>query len=124
MLLLKMEADGSVEYINCGHVQPLLHSPAGMRAVENCNMPVGLFADASYASAMLRMEPGERMLIPTDGVTEAEDRGAELFGDGRLQGLVEAGASLGEIFGAISAYMDGVPAQDDCTMVEVRYRLS
>ena len=121
MLLLKMAPDGVVEYINCGHVQPLLHSPAGLRAVENCNMPVGLFADASYASETLRMKAGERMLIPTDGVTEAEDRAAELFGDGRLQRLVEAGASLDEIFGAISTYMDGAPAQDDCTMVELRY---
>jgi phosphoserine phosphatase RsbU/P len=121
MLLLKMAPDGVVEYINCGHVQPLLHSAAGLRAVENCNMPVGLFADASYASEILRMEAGERMLIPTDGVTEAEDRATELFGDGTLQTLVEAGASLGEIFEAISTYMDGVPAQDDCTMVEVRY---
>ena len=122
MLLLRMSPDGTVEYINCGHVQPMLQGVGGVRALENCNMPVGLFADAAYVSAELRMAEGERLLIPTDGVTEAEDRAERLFGEERLQALVEAGASLGKVFEEIVVFADGAPAQDDCTMVEVRYR--
>jgi sigma-B regulation protein RsbU (phosphoserine phosphatase) len=122
MLLMRMSPDGTVEYINCGHVQPLVQSPGSFRALENCNMPVGLFEDASYASDVLRMEVGERLLIPTDGVTESEDGKAELFGDGRLQKLVEAGASLGKIFEEIEWLTGGAATQDDCTMVEVRFR--
>lgn len=122
MLLLRMEPNGTVEYINCGHVQPMLQTAERVRALENCNMPVGLFADAGYASEMLQMGAGDRLLIPTDGVTEAEDRAEGLFGEGRLQALVEAGASLGKVFEEIAVFTDGAPAQDDCTMVEVRYR--
>jgi serine phosphatase RsbU (regulator of sigma subunit) len=122
MLLLRMTPDGAVEYINCGHVQPMLQTAEGVRVLENCNMPVGLFADAGYASEMLQMGAGDRLLIPTDGVTEAEDRAEGLFGEGRLQALVEAGASLGKVFEEIAVFTDGAPAQDDCTMVEVRYR--
>ena len=122
MLLLKMAPDGTVEYINCGHVQPLLQSGVNVRGLKNCNMPVGLFADAAYASEVLTMAAGERLLIPTDGVTEAEDRAEGLFGEGRLQALVEAGASFGKVFEEIAVFTDGAPAQDDCTMVEVRYR--
>jgi serine phosphatase RsbU (regulator of sigma subunit) len=122
MLLLKMEPNGTVEYINCGHVQPMLQTAERVRALENCNMPVGLFADAGYASEILQMGAGDRLLIPTDGVTEAEDRAEGLFGEGRLQALVEAGASLAKVFEEIAVFMDGAPAQDDCTMVEVRYR--
>jgi len=122
MLLLRMSPDGTVEYINCGHVQPLLQSAGKIRVLENCNLPVGLFADAGYASEVLQMEAGARLLIPTDGVTEAEDRAEELFGEVRLQALVEAGASLGKVFEEIAVFTDGAPAQDDCTMVEVRYR--
>jgi len=55
-------------------------------------------------------------------VTEAEDRAEGLFGEGRLQALVEAGASLGKVFEEIAVFTEGVPAQDDCTMVEVRFR--
>ncbi len=122
MLLLRMTPDGAVEYINCGHVQPMLQTAETVRVLENCNMPVGLFADAGYASEMLQMGAGDRLLIPTDGVTEAEDRAEGLFGEGRLQALVEAGASLGKVFEEIAVFTDGAPAQDDCTMVEVRYR--
>jgi serine phosphatase RsbU (regulator of sigma subunit) len=122
MLLLKMTPDGAVEYINCGHVPPMLQSAGGVRLLENCNLPVGLFADAAYTSEMLQMGAGDRLLIPTDGVTEAEDRAEWLFGEGRLQALVEAGASLGKVFEEIAVFTDGAPAQDDCTMVEVRYR--
>jgi serine phosphatase RsbU (regulator of sigma subunit) len=57
-------------------------------------------------------------------VTEAEDRAEGLFGEGRLQALVESGASLGKVFEEIAVFMDGAAAQDDCTMVEVRYRAS
>jgi hypothetical protein len=39
-----------------------------------------------------------------------------------VQALVEAGASLGKVFEEIAVFTDGAPAQDDCTMVEVRYR--
>jgi len=124
MLLLRMGPDGAVEYINCGHVQPLLQSPGTVRPLENCNMPVGLFADAKYASEMLQMVRGERLLIPTDGVTEAEDRAERLFGEERLHALVGAGASLGKVFEEIARFTDGAPAQDDCTIVEVRYWMS
>jgi sigma-B regulation protein RsbU (phosphoserine phosphatase) len=124
MLLLRMSPDGTVEYINCGHVQPLLQGAGSVRVLENCNLPVGLFPDASYASEVVRMVEGERLLIPTDGVTEAEDRAEGLFGEGRLQALVESGASLGKVFEEIAVFMDGAAAQDDCTMVEVRYRAS
>jgi sigma-B regulation protein RsbU (phosphoserine phosphatase) len=123
MLLLRMSPDGTVEYINCGHVQPMLQGAGGgVRVLGNCNMPVGLFADAGYTSEVLRMEAGERLLIPTDGVTEAEDRGERLFGEERLQALLEAGASLRRVFEEIAVFSEGAPAQDDCTMVEVRYR--
>jgi sigma-B regulation protein RsbU (phosphoserine phosphatase) len=121
MLLMRMSPDGTVQYINCGHVQPLVQSPGSFRVLESCNMPVGLFEDASYASDVLRMEVGERLLIPTDGVTESEDGTAELFGDRRLQELVEAGASLGKIFEEIELFTGGAATQDDCTMVEVRF---
>jgi serine phosphatase RsbU (regulator of sigma subunit) len=124
LILLRLGPDGRLEYINCGHVRPVLHTPekAEARVAANCNLPVGLFPDAEYASEVMQLAAGERVLIPTDGVTEAEDGAAELFGSERLQALLDAGAGLGEVFEAISVFTGGAPAEDDCTMVEVRYR--
>ena len=60
----------------------------------NCNLPVGLFPDAAYVSDVLQLLPGERLLIPTDGVTESEDAAAEMFGEGRFQGADYGGGNV------------------------------
>jgi serine phosphatase RsbU (regulator of sigma subunit) len=127
LILLRLVPDGRIEYINCGHVQPLLHTPVDSAPVSitplaNCNLPVGLLVDAVYASEMLQLSPGQRILIPTDGVTEAEDSSAIGFGEGRFQTLITADATLTQIFADIAVFTAGAALEDDCTMVEVRYR--
>ncbi len=128
LILLRLEPDGACEYINCGHVQPLLHSAetaaSGDSVVPavNCNLPVGLIPEATYASETLHLTPGERLFVITDGVTEAEDLSGRCFGDVHIQRLVASGATLSQIFDEIAAFIAGAPPQDDCTMVEVRYR--
>jgi serine phosphatase RsbU (regulator of sigma subunit) len=127
MIIFRLTSDGAAEYINCGHVRPLIHnlaetSPDGIIHPANCNLPIGLMADATYDSETLQLTSGQRILIPTDGVTEAEDPSGFGFGDGPFQTLVATGSTFGQIFAQISAFTAGVPLQDDCTMVEVRYR--
>ena len=123
MILLRLTQDGIAEYINCGHVQPLVHTSSGsVTRPAHCNLPVGLFPDATYSSERLQLMPGERVLFLTDGVTEAEDPSANEFGNGLLQSLVIAGSTLGQIFAQIVTFTTGAPLQDDCTMVEIRYR--
>jgi len=122
MILLRLTEDGVSEYINCGHVQPLLHAPGGsLMRPANCNLPVGLFPDAVYESERLQLTPGHRILCLTDGITEAEDPSASEFGAGPLQSLVVAGATSEQIFAQIAAFTEGAPLEDDCTMLEVRY---
>jgi len=122
MILLRLTQDGIAEYINCGHVQPLVHTSSGsVTRSAHCNLPVGLFPDATYSSDRFQLMSGERILFLTDGVTEAEDPSANEFGDGLLQSLVTAGSTLGQIFAQIVTFTTGAPLQDDCTMVEIRY---
>ena len=123
MILLRLTQEGTAEYINCGHIPPLVHSLCGsITQSAHCNLPVGLFPDATYSSQRVQLVPGERVLFLTDGVTEAEDSSANEFGNGILQSLVVAGSTLGQIFAQIVAFTNGAPLQDDCTMVEIRYR--
>lgn len=122
MILLRLTQDGAAEYINCGHVQPLLHAPGeSLTQPANCNLPVGLFPDATYESERLQLTPGQRLFCLTDGVTEAEDPSASEFGAGPLQSLVAGGAGLEQILTQIAAFTAGAPLEDDCTLVEVRY---
>ena len=127
LLLLRLTSDGTVEYVNCGHVQPLLHgsvdgSPDPYVMSAGCNLPVGLFADAMYASETLHLEPCQKVFVLTDGITEAEDPSGQCFGDGRLQSLIANGAPLSQVFAELKVFTAGAELEDDCTLVEVRYR--
>lgn len=126
LLLLRLAPDGTAEYVNCGHVQPMLHVPAGgsqdpSLAPAGSNLPVGLFADAVYASETVQLQPGQRLFILTDGLTEAEDPSGQCFGDAPLQSLIAGGATLTQIFSGLKAFTAGAELEDDCTMVQVSY---
>lgn len=121
LILLKLTPDGTLEYLNCGHVQPLLQRANAITLLENQNLPVGLMADATYVSETIHLESGERILIATDGVTEAEDMAGEFYGDERFQAAARTNASVEELFQQIQSYMGEAPATDDCTIMEICY---
>ncbi len=85
MVILKLHRDGAVEYINCGHIHPLLCTPNGVVHLKDSNLPVGLIREAGFQSGKAQLEPGSRILLVTDGVTEAENSEGEFFGDQRLE---------------------------------------
>jgi serine phosphatase RsbU (regulator of sigma subunit) len=100
---------------------PLLVRQGGVEQLKQSNLPVGLIQDADYDAAMLSLVAGDRVLLVTDGVTEAEDPKGEFYGDARLQTAASDCKSLQELFDNIMHYCSGAPATDDCTMLEVRY---
>ncbi len=122
MVMLRLNRRGTVEYINCGHVQPLLVRNCKAQTLPNSNLPVGLIPDADYDPGMLSLEPGDSLLLVTDGVTEAEDPAGDFYGDQRLQDAAGRCETMEEIFEDVLRYAAGAPATDDCTMLEVRYR--
>ena len=121
LILLHLAPDGSVEYINCGHVLPILHGADGVRVLDNRNLPVGLVPDASYSHDTFHMQPGERIVVFTDGVTEAEDQVGEFYGNTRLESSVLTGASIEVIFRDLQKFMAGAISTDDCTLLEICY---
>ena len=121
LVLLRLTPTGAVEYINCGHVAPLLHAAAEVRTLPNGNLPVGLISSAVYNVDHLHVQPGERILIVTDGLTEAEDRDGHCYGDECLQATVQSGSGLPAILEQVRGFTGGVPFEDDCTLLEVRY---
>ena len=127
LLLIRVEADGTAEYVNCGHVQPMLYDPVEgstgtITSCEGCSLPVGLFADATFNSETLHLKPGQRVFILTDGITEAENPSGVNFGDGGLQPLLAEGTTLNRVFAELKSFTAGAELEDDCTMVELCYR--
>jgi serine phosphatase RsbU (regulator of sigma subunit) len=120
MILLKLYPDGGVEYMNCGHIHPLLIHESGTTWLEESNLIVGLLPGASYSSARCTLRPGERILLATDGLVEAENSAGDPFGDDRLSEIA-VHQDLNEILKTVAKFQANNEAQDDCTMVEVRY---
>jgi serine phosphatase RsbU (regulator of sigma subunit) len=120
MVMMKVFADGRVEYVNCGHIQPVaLFNGEAVRLPEG-DLIVGLIPAATYHLAHYTLRPGERVLLATDGVTEAENPAGEPIGEAGLCALAML-ESLDQIVARVAEYHAPNEAQDDCTLLEVRY---
>jgi sigma-B regulation protein RsbU (phosphoserine phosphatase) len=121
VVILRINRAGELEYVNCGHVPPLLVSGTTVTRPEHGNLPVGLLAEATYESDHLQMKPGDRFILVTDGVTEAENASGEFFDNERLEQVAAKSPTLEDIFDAVSVFCAGTPLGDDCTVVELEY---
>lgn len=124
VLLSRLKPDGELEYVNCGHVPPVLVVGGGHmeRPKEASNVPVGLLAGAEFQSGKIKLPPGARLVMVTDGVTEAEDAQGEFYGDERLEQFANAENPYESIFASVKAFCGETPLSDDCTIVELHYK--
>ncbi|MBV9343318.1 MAG: SpoIIE family protein phosphatase [Acidobacteria bacterium] len=120
VIIARLRRDGDLEYVNCGHVPPLLICGREVIRPSHGNLPVGLLPHATYASDRYSLHPGDRLVLVTDGVTEAENAEGEFFDNERLEAAAKQG-SLQEIFKAVSQFCGSTPLSDDCTVVEMMF---
>ena len=85
LVIARLSSNGEVEIMNCGHVPPIIISGDSTKVLEDGNLPVGLIPVAKFSSSKYQMRPGDRLVVVTDGVTEAEDAEGEFFGTDRLE---------------------------------------
>jgi phosphoserine phosphatase RsbU/P len=121
VIIVRIAKNGELEYVNCGHVPPLLVSGGHVSRPEHGNLPVGLLADASYEGDRVHLRPGDRFILVTDGVTEAENAEGEFFDNERLEAVAAKTPNLEDIFSAVNEFCCGTPLGDDCTVVELLY---
>ena len=121
--------DGRLSYINAAQCPPIVLRVNGERLeLEPTGMPVGLMEGAEFALETLRLAPGDRVVIYSDGVTEAQNQQREFFGKKRLNEILKAhaGKSCSAIHDAIqegvTAFTEGAPQSDDITVVVLEYR--
>src|SRR4051812_7148545 len=115
MVIIRLHPDGRLEYVNCGHVTPLLVADGKCCELEGGNLPVGLLPDVTYSSGTVQVPPGGRLIVVTDGVTEAEDGKGDMYGPERLVELYPGCPGIEEVFNAIFDFCAGTPLNDDCT---------
>lgn len=124
LVAARLRPDGEVELCTAGHTPQLLVTSRGVRSVASDCMPLGLFASAPYSTRTLRLEPGDALMLYTDGLTESSD-GAEVeLGDGRLRAaLATAAGTPAELVATAtrtaSDHRRGAAAHDDLTVLAV-----
>jgi phosphoserine phosphatase RsbU/P len=118
VVIARLRHDGELEYVNCGHIPPLLICNNEVIRPAHGNLPVGLLADTTYESDHYSLHPGDRLVLVTDGVTEAENATGDFFDNERLEAAAKQGG-MQEIFNAVSEFCGSTPLNDDCTIVEL-----
>jgi sigma-B regulation protein RsbU (phosphoserine phosphatase) len=121
---------GKFTYVNAGHNPPLLKQGAGdyQWLKSKPGFILGGLDDTQYQQGEIQMEPGDRVYLYTDGVTEAIDADEELFGEGRLLEAVNSyhGPGLKEmcshILGRMDGFVEGQEQFDDITMLVLEYK--
>ena len=121
MIITRLRSDGDLEYVNCGHVPPVWICGNEVLRPAHGNLPVGLLADATYSSDRCQLRPGDRMILVTDGVTEAENARGDMFDSERLESVAGKSKSMEDVFSAVADFCGGTPLNDDCTVVEMFY---
>src|SRR5215213_3770600 len=85
----------TLAYTNAGHNPPLLMNADGKaRFIEHGGLPLGMFRNTRYYEYYQSIEPGQILVLYTDGVTEAMGAGGEEYGRARLEGAVRANRDL------------------------------
>ncbi len=116
-------ATGVLDYLNAGHPHPLLvRGGKVLEALDHSGRPLFGLGGREAAVGQLHLEPGDRVVLYTDGITEARDSEGAFFGLGRLVALLEehggtpAPETLRLVVRDVLAHQRGV-LQDDATLL-------
>jgi hypothetical protein len=125
--LAEIDVDsGAMRYVNAGHNPPILQRRSGaIERLEEGNVPFGIFADVTYLCTEVGLAAGDRLVMFTDGVAEAQNDKGEQYGELRLlQQLVGAGAesaaeTVRRIMATVDVFVGTAQQHDDITCFTV-----
>jgi sigma-B regulation protein RsbU (phosphoserine phosphatase) len=114
---------GTLAYANAGHYLPILVRADGtVERLDRGGAVLGVFPDAAYEQGEIALASRDRLILFTDGITEARNRDDEEFGEPRLMELARANrecsapALQARLTEAVAAFADGA-FQDDATLI-------
>lgn len=128
MGILEIET-GKFTYVNAGHNPPLIKRADGgfERMTLKHGFMLGALDSFAYQQSETCLDGGDTIFLYTDGVTEAQNKNLELFGDDRLRDVLNENADkapkelLTAVHKAVAAYVDGAEQSDDLTMLALTY---
>ncbi len=123
--ILKPDA-GELFYVNAGQEAPLILNPGGIKArLKPSEVAVGMAADAQYEVHQTRLDPGDTLMLFTDGVFGAKNPAGQVYGRERLLDLITKSdltpaSLLGTIETDLRSFISEATLIDDITMLAIR----
>lgn len=114
-----------LSYVNAGHNAPLLFAKGLAHRLDQGGMPLGMFPSAEFKTGVTSLNPGDTLVLYSDGITEAASKSGEEFGEERLESVVKAhcGKPLSQVQQQVLESVRlwaGEIQEDDMTLVVVR----
>ncbi len=118
----------TLTYANGGHNPPFLWRARERRCIplDADGMLLGVLAKVDYEERELKLDPGDILVLYTDGVPEARNESGEMFGEGRLRQAIEEGRGLPaaelleEIYRRVHEHCGDMPQRDDVTLIVMK----
>lgn len=129
LVCVKASAEGDVEIANAGHCPVLVASGGRTHVMGSGGLPLGMFCSSRYPTERCHLDPGDVMLLYTDGVIEARNGDDAEYGHDRLVAMFGATdeAARGSARGLataclddLAAFLGGSPRHDDVTVMAIR----
>jgi len=130
LVYIEVEAQASVlRILNAGHLPPVRVSDSVFEKLQPAAMPLGIAPGTAYAEQQIDVDPGDLVVVYSDGLTEAQNEKEEFFGDERVERLIselgglsakKAGARL---LSAVQSYVADAPQSDDLSLLILRRSL-
>jgi serine phosphatase RsbU (regulator of sigma subunit) len=122
-------ATGELQYINAGHNLPLLREASGsIVKLQEGGLPIGIVERTPYSMGRRVLEPGDLLLIYTDGLVEAENAREEQFGEARTiawisaENTADVKSALDRLTNQLQAFVGTTVQHDDITCLLIRRR--
>jgi sigma-B regulation protein RsbU (phosphoserine phosphatase) len=120
------KSSGTVRLLNAGHLPPLVVRYDRVEELERGSPAIGLSKDVSFQEQSVDLEPGDMMLVYSDGLTEARNEIGRFFGEDRLMALMDdlrgmTATGAGEfLVDSVRNFVRGARPHDDLSIILIR----
>lgn len=128
ILYALLNESGSLSWVNAGHCTPIVVKPDGRWGLLDTNgLPVGMIQAAQFVVHQIQIEPRDKIVFYSDGLTDAQNLDGQFFTSRRVRDVVQLNAALDckqlhdKLLDAMRVFIDGGLASDDITVVVIEY---
>jgi serine phosphatase RsbU (regulator of sigma subunit) len=119
---------GAMRWTNAAHCAPILAKRDGrMETLRATGMPVGILDSAEYEVRTTQLDPRDKLVVYSDGLSEAQNPSGQFFEFDRIKAVVQAGAAVdastlhAALLRAVQNFIGAMPQRDDMTLVVAEY---